>query len=174
MIPAQCRAARALLDWSQQQLAEAAGIGIVTVRQFEAGAALPRNATTEVLMNTLEQSGVEFLAGNGAGPGVRLKNPLNPLEQFLVFMKIYEHNRLRMKGIHRPGNLLPEFGYAFVYQNREGADLMFKGQGLGSVRWREGTIEFDPPLPNGRVPALTEEIFDAWVSRAQYRATTGI
>jgi len=38
----QCRAARGLLDWSQQQLANAANVGIVTVRHFEAGKVDPR------------------------------------------------------------------------------------------------------------------------------------
>jgi transcriptional regulator with XRE-family HTH domain len=170
MTPAQCRAARALLDWSQQQLADGAGVGVVTVRQFEAGAASPRNATTEVLMNTLEKAGVKFLAGSDAGPGVQSARPLNPLEQFLLFLKVYEHNRLRVTGIHR--HPLPEFGYGFVYHNREGANLMFKAQEIGRVRWRDGTIEFDPPLPNGRTPTLTDEAFDAWVAQAEYRRVT--
>lgn len=71
--PAQCRAARALLDWSQQQLADAARVGIVTVRQFEGGGARPRNATLEVISRALESAGVEFIAENGGGPGVRLR-----------------------------------------------------------------------------------------------------
>lgn len=70
---AQCRAARALLDWSQQQLAEAARVGVVTVRQFEGLAASPRHATLDVMTRALESAGVIFVAENGEGPGVRLK-----------------------------------------------------------------------------------------------------
>ncbi|NJL08926.1 MAG: helix-turn-helix domain-containing protein [Methylacidiphilales bacterium] len=73
MTPAQCRAARGLLDWPQQQLADAARVGVVTVRQFEAGASQPRNATLDVLRRALEAAGVEFIPENGGGPGVRLK-----------------------------------------------------------------------------------------------------
>jgi transcriptional regulator with XRE-family HTH domain len=71
--PAQCRAARGLIDWSQQQLAEAARVGVVTVRQFEGGASQPRNATLEVVQRALEAAGVEFIPENGGGAGVRLK-----------------------------------------------------------------------------------------------------
>jgi transcriptional regulator with XRE-family HTH domain len=70
--PAQCRAARALLDWSQQELSSHAGIGIVTVRQIEAGQTRPRRATIAVVKQALERAGVEFLEENGGGPGVRL------------------------------------------------------------------------------------------------------
>ena len=37
MTPEQCRAARAWLDWPQDQLAKAANVGVSTVRDFEAG-----------------------------------------------------------------------------------------------------------------------------------------
>jgi len=76
--PAQCRAARALLDWSQQQLADAAKVGVVTVRQFEGGLAQPRNATLDVLSRALETAGVIFVAENGEGPGVRLRKERGP------------------------------------------------------------------------------------------------
>jgi transcriptional regulator with XRE-family HTH domain len=69
----QCRAARALLDWSQQELADSAGVGIVTVRQLEAGNTQPRRATLEVVRRALESAGVEFIDENGGGPGVRLR-----------------------------------------------------------------------------------------------------
>jgi transcriptional regulator with XRE-family HTH domain len=70
--PAQCRAGRALLNWSQQQLATAAQVGVVTVRQFEGGGS-PRPATLDVIRRALEAAGVEFIAENGGGPGVRLR-----------------------------------------------------------------------------------------------------
>lgn len=75
MTPAQCRAARALLDWSQQQLADAAGVGVVTVRQFEGSAAEPRRATLAAIHGALHGAGVQFIPENGGGAGVRLKAP---------------------------------------------------------------------------------------------------
>jgi predicted transcriptional regulator len=73
LTPAQCRAARGLIDWSQMDLAEHAGVGIVTIRQLEAGNHEPRRATLDVVRRALEAAGVEFIAENGGGPGVRLR-----------------------------------------------------------------------------------------------------
>jgi transcriptional regulator with XRE-family HTH domain len=73
LTPAQCRAARGLIDWSQSELAERAGVGIVTIRQLEAGVHAPRRSTLDVVRRALEVAGVEFIAGNGGGPGVRLR-----------------------------------------------------------------------------------------------------
>ncbi len=72
--PAQCRAARALLEWSQNELAEQSGVGIVTVHQFEAGATQPRRATLDVIRRAFERAGIEFIDQNGGGAGVRFKN----------------------------------------------------------------------------------------------------
>jgi hypothetical protein len=47
-----------------------AGVGIVTVRQFEAGKGESRRATLVVIKQALETAGVEFT--NGDRPGVRL------------------------------------------------------------------------------------------------------
>ena len=79
--PAQCRAARGLLDWNQQELAERAGVSIVTVRQLEAGAHEPRRATLEVVRRALEAAGVEFIDENGGGPGVRLRKKMRAAKQ---------------------------------------------------------------------------------------------
>jgi predicted transcriptional regulator len=69
----QCRAARGLLSWKQQDLARHAEIGIVTVHQLEAGASQPRRATLAVIRKAFEEAGVEFIDENGGGPGVRLR-----------------------------------------------------------------------------------------------------
>jgi transcriptional regulator with XRE-family HTH domain len=71
--PAQCRAARALVNWSQQQLAEAATVGNATIRNFESGNSAPQHSTLDVLRRALEAAGVIFVEENGDGPGVRLK-----------------------------------------------------------------------------------------------------
>jgi transcriptional regulator with XRE-family HTH domain len=70
MTPAQCRAARALLDWNQDKLAEAAQVSVVTVRNYENGKITPHRATLDVMRRALEAAGVEFT--NGDRPGVRL------------------------------------------------------------------------------------------------------
>lgn len=71
----QCRAARALLNWSQQELADRAGVGIVTLRQLEAGIHEPRRSTLEVVKRALQTAGVSFIEENGGGAGVRLTKP---------------------------------------------------------------------------------------------------
>lgn len=71
----QCRAARSLLDWTQQELADAARIGVATIRQFEGGATEPRHATLAILRQALELAGIEFIEENGTGEGVRFRKP---------------------------------------------------------------------------------------------------
>jgi transcriptional regulator with XRE-family HTH domain len=66
----QCRAARGLLNWTQQELADAARIGVATVRLFESEATETRPATLVVVRQAFELAGVEFT--NGDQPGVRL------------------------------------------------------------------------------------------------------
>jgi predicted transcriptional regulator len=73
---AQCRAGRGLLAWSQQELATAAGVGVVTIHQLEVGTSEPRQATLAVIRRAFETAGVEFIDENGGGPGVRFRKPL--------------------------------------------------------------------------------------------------
>ena len=70
---AQCRAARALLRWSQSDLAEKSRVGKQTLADFEREAREPYDRTLADIMSTLEEAGVEFIGeGDGRGPGVRL------------------------------------------------------------------------------------------------------
>ncbi len=70
---AQCRAARGLLDWTQDTLADAAGVSRSTIRDFEAGRhRLHRTSRSQIVM-ALEAAGVLFIAMDSDGPGVRLR-----------------------------------------------------------------------------------------------------
>ncbi|MBF0325985.1 MAG: helix-turn-helix transcriptional regulator [Alphaproteobacteria bacterium] len=73
-IPAQCRAARALLALSQKDLATSSGVGLRTIVNFEGGLSLPIANNLAAIRRALEEAGVIFIAENGAGPGVRLRN----------------------------------------------------------------------------------------------------
>jgi len=73
---AQCRAARGLLNWSQDTLAEASKIGISTVGDFERERRTPCNHLLRDIRSALESAGIEFMAENGGGPegpGVRFR-----------------------------------------------------------------------------------------------------
>ena len=72
----QCKAGRALVGWSQTDLADAADVGLSTVRDFETGKRTPINNNLSAIKSALETAGVEFIAQNGGGPGVRLRQPL--------------------------------------------------------------------------------------------------
>ncbi len=72
MKAAQCRAARALIGWSTQQLASHAEVGVNTVNRFEGGQDA-RMSSVDAIRRALEAAGVIFIAENGEGPGVRLR-----------------------------------------------------------------------------------------------------
>ncbi|WP_454658347.1 helix-turn-helix domain-containing protein [Bosea beijingensis] len=57
---AQCRAGRALLDWSQQDLAKAAHLGLSTIRDFEKGRRVPTHNNLRGIKVALEEGGVIF------------------------------------------------------------------------------------------------------------------
>ena len=71
----QIKAARALLAWSQEELATAAEISVPTIKRLEANDGLlgGRAETGDRIRTALEAAGIEFIAENGGGPGVRLR-----------------------------------------------------------------------------------------------------
>jgi predicted transcriptional regulator len=73
----QVKAARALLGWSQDDLAKHSGVSAPTVKRLEAaeGDIGGRAETGEALVAALQEAGVEFIAENGGGAGVRLRKP---------------------------------------------------------------------------------------------------
>jgi predicted transcriptional regulator len=69
----QIKAARALLGWSQSDLARRSGISEPTIARLESldGELGGREETIRKIRAALENSGIEFI--NGSGPGVRLR-----------------------------------------------------------------------------------------------------
>jgi hypothetical protein len=75
MTSAQLRAARALIRWSALDLANAAKLGVATVRRAELvdGEVQMTLANEAALRRALETADVEFIDENGGGVGVRLR-----------------------------------------------------------------------------------------------------
>jgi DNA-binding XRE family transcriptional regulator len=73
IVPAQIRAARAMLEWSQEDLAEKSEVSLSTVRDVESQRRPLDTSAAAEIHRTLENAGVIFIPGSpDAGPGVRL------------------------------------------------------------------------------------------------------
>lgn len=70
---AQCRAARAMLDWTQEKLAESAQVARPTIADFERNFRAPMRNNLISIMNTFEAAGLSFIPDNGEGAGVRFR-----------------------------------------------------------------------------------------------------
>ena len=70
--PQQIKAARALLDWKQSDLATASGLSLPSVNNIERATGSPRTDTMEALQGAMEDAGIEFMSGQG----VRLKEEI--------------------------------------------------------------------------------------------------
>jgi predicted transcriptional regulator len=71
----QIRAARALLGWSQQDLADRAIVSTNAVARLELGKADSRASTIQAVQRALARGGVEFIPADAKGEGVRLARP---------------------------------------------------------------------------------------------------
>ena len=74
----QLKAARALVGLNQEQLATIAGVNTNTIRNMEAlGPETLKSGldTISKVQRALEAAGVQFIAENGGGAGVRLAKP---------------------------------------------------------------------------------------------------
>jgi len=76
--PAQCRAARGLLNWDINGLAAATGLTRKTISDFENGKAEPRPRTVRDILKAFDDAGVTFIGAGedspSGGPGVRLNH----------------------------------------------------------------------------------------------------
>ncbi len=77
---AQIRAARALIRWTAEDLAENSTVSVTTIRRAELteSQTVMTRVNDRVIRRTLEEAGVEFIDENGGGPGVQLKRRAAP------------------------------------------------------------------------------------------------
>jgi transcriptional regulator with XRE-family HTH domain len=62
-----------MLGLTQADLAKRAGMSTTGLNNIEKGSADPKASTLKAIRSALEAAGVEFIAENGGGPGVRLR-----------------------------------------------------------------------------------------------------
>lgn len=71
--PEQCRAARAWLDWKQEDLATLAGVSLSTVRDFEKRRRTPIANNARAIVEALESAGIRLIfAANGSPKGIEI------------------------------------------------------------------------------------------------------
>lgn len=71
----QIRAAKAMLRWSGEQLAQESGVSLSSIRRVEACDGIPESQNVKTLVaiqQALESAGVEFIGTPDDRPGVRL------------------------------------------------------------------------------------------------------
>jgi len=73
--PRQIRAARALLGWSQQELADKAIVSLNAVTRLEKAKVDSRVSTLTAIQKALAKAGIEFLSADVKGEGVRFRSP---------------------------------------------------------------------------------------------------
>lgn len=74
---AQIRAAKALLRWSGEKLAQESNLSLSTIRRVEASEGVPEAQNMKTILaikDALESAGIEFIGSPDDRPGVRLKS----------------------------------------------------------------------------------------------------
>src|ERR1700704_5509858 len=82
--PEQIKAARALLAWSQQELATEARVATSTVADFERGMRTPVANNAHAIREALESKGLQFIAGGVVEKAMLPTPPPSPRAGTLV------------------------------------------------------------------------------------------
>lgn len=128
----QVKAARAILGWTRDNLADASGVYGQTILNFENGNSVPRMETVKQLVSALERNGIEFI-----DDGVRLvKQKIVPLEGKNWFNDILEDACLAFANSPEEEKELMIFSGDNRVSPPEVINLFRRIRGLG-VRFRE-------------------------------------
>jgi len=94
----QCRAARALLDWSQPELAERCDIHVQTISNFEKGNSTPSRTTLEKIVHTFEVNSVILIDDEGVKKNKNVITVLEGADANKQFLNNLYHDLRGKKG----------------------------------------------------------------------------
>jgi transcriptional regulator with XRE-family HTH domain len=120
--PAQSRAARGLVDWSQTELAAQSNLSESTIRDFEKGRRVPSANNLAAVRRALESAGVIFVAENGDGPGVRLRKQRENRANLNSHIEHLEGEVAGLKG-QASAKPSPDTGMAMLRRGRAKSEL---------------------------------------------------
>ncbi len=88
--PEQCRAARAWLGWSQEELAKAAEVALSTVRDFERGDREPIGHNINAIQRALEGGGIEFQSGAHTLSGIKYDPRIKEADTYVPILRLLD------------------------------------------------------------------------------------
>ena len=171
--PEQVKAGRELLGWSELDLAGKVGVSETAISLFEREKRRLLMVDTSQLRAALETAGVEFIHDGESGVRLKPKEPEITLEEFSSQLEWYEQQQLRPKGISLGVKGGVKLGFALLYLDRSSASLMLEGKELGRVKWSDGAVEFEPPIPESDQARNFEDKLALWACGAYAQSLAG-
>lgn len=156
----QIRAARALLNWSQTDLAKATGLSLNALSNLEKGQSVPRLDTMVLVQSALQDAGVEFLSGDG----VRLRGEVFEME------KIEGQNLVSRQLQDMLDHLLETGAKEILYNGLDNARLEEVEPGLAEIylgyfkKFKQNRIEQKVLLREGDMNFVAPDNHYRWVS----------
>jgi transcriptional regulator with XRE-family HTH domain len=151
----QIKAARALLGWSQEDMAKHSAVSYPTVARLESseGELGGRKDTAGKIVAALESAGVEFT--NGDQPGVRVRQPLHPysIKDLVNVIRRFQRNLLSGS----------EGGSVKFEALNNGFELWVADRPSGTIVVVDEKPVFNPPLATSRTRT------DGWVTEDELR-----
>jgi transcriptional regulator with XRE-family HTH domain len=90
--PEQCRAARAWLNWSQEELAKEAEVALSTVRDFERGDREPIGHNIQAIQRALEAGGIEFQSGAHSLSGIKFDPRIKEKDTYIPILRLLDES----------------------------------------------------------------------------------
>lgn len=88
--PEQCRAGRAWLNWSQEELAKEAEVALSTVRDFERGDREPIGHNIQAIQRALQSGGIEFQSGAHSLSGIKYDPRIKEKDVYIPILRLLD------------------------------------------------------------------------------------